>query len=154
MPYEIPLPCLMSLYNFPKLSENWTADTLEDYSDLHMIGFNIFKLTNNKAELSVNFPGIFDRQRETCMRINMIFKLLSKYYQGLSEYSNSINIGANQWPCQQEIYWLPSETNFATEHVCKNSFCEYRTNRKPNLTIHEESCSSETSVIAKEKLHY
>ena len=57
MPYEIPLSCLISLLNFPKLQTPWTAETLEEYSELHQIGFNIHRLKNKRASLSPNFPG-------------------------------------------------------------------------------------------------
>ena len=57
-PYEIPLPCLISMLNLPTLQTPWTAESLEQYSELHEIGFNIYHLKNNKATVSPNFPGI------------------------------------------------------------------------------------------------
>ena len=56
-PYEIPLNCLVSMFNYPELQVPWTMKSLEDYSDLNKIGFNIYKLINNKAKLSTGFPG-------------------------------------------------------------------------------------------------
>ena len=58
MPYPIPLTCLVSLFKFPKLQLSWSSDSLEDYSELYEIGFNIFKIENNKARMSVYFPGL------------------------------------------------------------------------------------------------
>ena len=58
MPYPIPLTCLCSIYKFPKLQKSWTPDILEDYSERYEIGFNIFKLDNNRAKQSVDVPGL------------------------------------------------------------------------------------------------
>ena len=56
-PYEIPLNCLLSLYKLPPIGLRWSAEELEDYSELHQFGFNIYRLMGNKAEFSPNFPG-------------------------------------------------------------------------------------------------
>ena len=57
LPFEIPLTCLVSLFDLPPIPSSWTPDSLEDYSESNQIGFNIYKLTGNKAERSINFPG-------------------------------------------------------------------------------------------------
>ena len=57
-PFEIPLNCLVSMLNYPELQMPWTAESLEDYSSLNEIGFNIYKLDHNKAKLSPRFPGL------------------------------------------------------------------------------------------------
>ena len=53
-PYEIPINCLLSLYKLPPIQ---SIEDLEEYSELHQFGFNIYRLMGNKAELSPNFPG-------------------------------------------------------------------------------------------------
>ena len=58
-PYEIPLKCLVSIYKLPPINSPWNEETLEEYSDRHEFGFNIYRLAGNKAELAVNFPGKF-----------------------------------------------------------------------------------------------
>ena len=57
-PFEIPLSCLVSMFNYPELQIPWTAESLEDYSELNEIGFNIYKLVSNKAKLAPRFPGL------------------------------------------------------------------------------------------------
>ena len=57
-PFEIPLSCLVSMFNYPELQTPWTAKSLEDYSELNEIGFNIYKLVGNKAKLAPRFPGL------------------------------------------------------------------------------------------------
>ena len=57
-PFEIPLNCLVSMLNYPELQMPWTAESLEDYSELNKIGFNIYKLVSNKAKLAPRFPGL------------------------------------------------------------------------------------------------
>ena len=57
-PYQIPLNCLVSMFDYPELQMPWTMKSLEDYSELNKIGFNIYKLINNKAKLSSAFPGL------------------------------------------------------------------------------------------------
>jgi len=57
-PFEIPLDCLVSMFNYPELQVPWTMKSLEDYGELNKIGFNIYKLMNNKAKLSTGFPGL------------------------------------------------------------------------------------------------
>ena len=56
-PYEIPLSCLLSLLKLPSIGSPWNEDDLEDYSERHQFGFNIYRLIGNKAEFSANFPG-------------------------------------------------------------------------------------------------
>ena len=56
-PYEIPLSCLLSLYKQPPIGSRWNEEELDDYSERHQFGFNIYRLMGNKAEFSVNFPG-------------------------------------------------------------------------------------------------
>ena len=53
-PYEIPINCLLSLYKLPPVQ---SIEDLEEYSELHQFGFNIYRLMGNKAEFSPNFPG-------------------------------------------------------------------------------------------------
>ena len=57
LPFEIPLTCLVSLFNLPAIPPSWTHYILDAYSENHQFGFNIYKLSGNKAELSITFPG-------------------------------------------------------------------------------------------------
>ena len=54
IPYEIPLNCLLSIYNLPQLD---SINMIDEYTEANNFGINIYKLSGNKAELSANFPG-------------------------------------------------------------------------------------------------
>ena len=118
------MTCLISLFNLPTLSPSWTADLLDDFSEKHRFGFNIYKLSGNTAELSIDFPG-------------------------QSRFEKSVAIGARTWP-SKTIYWLPSTKNIAMKYQCnKSDDCGYTSTRSNNVKIHEQSCKMETEINAK-----
>jgi len=71
-------------------------------------------------------------------------------FLGKSRFKNSIDIGSTHWPSKNKIFWLPSIANYLKDHECKNDKCGYTSERKGNVSQHEETCSSETLVFAKE----
>ena len=56
-PFEIPLNSLLSLFSMPPITESWTPESIDQYSEENNFGFNVFKLSGNKAELSIHLPG-------------------------------------------------------------------------------------------------
>ena len=139
IPYEIPLSCLLSIYKLPALN---SLDQIDNYTEKHEFGFNIYKLNGNKGEFSVNFPG------KIVNHFNPLF-----FHQGKSRYRNSVNIGAKRWP-SDKIYWLPSDNNIVQQFYCHKEECGYHTNLTANLKIHEHTCKVETTVNAKAKGPY
>ena len=137
LPYQIPLSCLVSLLNLPPIAPSWTPEILDDYSEKHQFGFNIYKLLGNKAELSIHFPG------ETDLYNLSLVKIL-----GESRFQKSVTIGARDWP-SNNIYWLPAAKNIKMKYQCKKPDCGYNSNRSNNVKQHEEVCKTETVVSAK-----
>ena len=142
-PFEIPLSCLVSMLDYPELQIPWTAGSLEDYSEFHKIGFNIYKLINNKAKLTTGFPGLIFVDRQVTNFEN---------FSGKSRFKKSIDIGTSHWPIKNKIFWLPTITNYLKDYGCKNDSCGYTSERKGNVTLHEETCTSVTIVSAKERI--
>lgn len=64
-----------------------------------------------------------------------------------------MTIGAKRWP-SEKIYWLPNHQNILKDLICeKNEDCNYKTTDSYNMKIHEETCTVETVVVAKQISH-
>ena len=140
-PYEIPLNCLISMFGYPELQMPWTMNSLEKYSELYKIGFNFYKLNNNKAKLSSEFPGL-------TLQTSILYNFQN--FIGKSRFKQSIDIGTSHWPRKGKIFWLPTIANYLKDHECKNEKCGYTSDRKNNMSQHEEICTSESLVFAQE----
>ena len=124
-PIKMPLSALFSIYDIHHEFVHSSIDECKRLEQIHNVIIKFYHLDKNKGYWASDLPG-------------------TRHLPGGQE----INIAVKN----NEHYWLPSSNLITERFYCTKmpNKCQFWSNRKPNTDRHEETCSDETIIRARQ----